>query len=156
MMQSSLLDGVEMRSPKRAWFCLPHVREYNANWDFFAGMSEEQILSFQKDALTGHRRTLSREQQIRLQQREKALREEAVNLGFENQAAIKVQNVPDSLKNSLSLLELSLPITSEQVKKAYRIKAKEHHPDSAGEDAKERFIQLNEAKEILNRWICRG
>ncbi len=25
------------------WFCIEHVREYNLAWDFFAGMSEEEI-----------------------------------------------------------------------------------------------------------------
>ena len=25
------------------WFCIDHVRDYNANWDFFKGMSREEI-----------------------------------------------------------------------------------------------------------------
>ena len=25
------------------WFCLEHVREYNASWDYYAGMNENQI-----------------------------------------------------------------------------------------------------------------
>src|ERR1700741_1759636 len=25
------------------WFCLEHVREYNKNWDYFAGLDAEQI-----------------------------------------------------------------------------------------------------------------
>ncbi|MBX6424473.1 MAG: DnaJ domain-containing protein [Variibacter sp.] len=38
-------------------FCLQHVREYNQSYNYFAGMSEEAVARFQKDALTGHRPT---------------------------------------------------------------------------------------------------
>ncbi|MEI7803724.1 MAG: DnaJ domain-containing protein [Hyphomicrobiales bacterium] len=38
-------------------FCLAHVREYNASYNFFAGMSDDAVLAYQKDALTGHRPT---------------------------------------------------------------------------------------------------
>jgi DnaJ domain len=38
-------------------FCLEHVREYNNSYNFFAGMSEDAIASYQKDAITGHRPT---------------------------------------------------------------------------------------------------
>ena len=38
-------------------FCLDHVREYNNSYNFFAGMSEDAIAKYQKDALTGHRPT---------------------------------------------------------------------------------------------------
>ncbi len=38
-------------------FCLDHVREYNQSYNFFAGMSEEAVARYQKDAVTGHRPT---------------------------------------------------------------------------------------------------
>ncbi len=38
-------------------FCLDHVREYNATYNYFNGMSDEAVLRYQKDALTGHRPT---------------------------------------------------------------------------------------------------
>src|ERR1700747_1111408 len=38
-------------------FCLEHVREYNNSYNFFAGMSEDAIAKYQKEALTGHRPT---------------------------------------------------------------------------------------------------
>lgn len=38
-------------------YCLDHVREYNQSYNFFEGMSEEAVLKYQKDALTGHRPT---------------------------------------------------------------------------------------------------
>jgi hypothetical protein len=38
-------------------FCLDHVREYNASYNYFSGMSEDAVLRYQKDAITGHRPT---------------------------------------------------------------------------------------------------
>ena len=38
-------------------FCLDHVREYNSSYNYFSGMSEDAVLKYQKDAVTGHRPT---------------------------------------------------------------------------------------------------
>ena len=40
------------------WFCQPHAAEYNRSWNFFAGMSEEQIRQRQtEESFTGGRPT---------------------------------------------------------------------------------------------------
>jgi hypothetical protein len=38
-------------------FCLDHVREYNQSYNFFAGMSDDAVARYQRDAITGHRPT---------------------------------------------------------------------------------------------------
>ncbi|WP_073627085.1 J domain-containing protein [Pseudoxanthobacter soli] len=38
-------------------FCLDHVRLYNKSYNYFAGMSDEAVAAYQKDAATGHRPT---------------------------------------------------------------------------------------------------
>lgn len=38
-------------------FCLGHVREYNHSYNFFAGMSDDAVAAYQKDAIVGHRPT---------------------------------------------------------------------------------------------------
>lgn len=40
-------------------FCLDHVKEYNASYNYFAGMPEGAVRDYQKDAVTGHRPTWS-------------------------------------------------------------------------------------------------
>jgi hypothetical protein len=37
--------------------CLEHVREFNASYNYFAGMSNAEVEAYQKDSLTGHRPT---------------------------------------------------------------------------------------------------
>ncbi len=38
-------------------FCMDHVRQYNASYNYFDGMSDAEVEDFRKDALTGHRPT---------------------------------------------------------------------------------------------------
>lgn len=38
-------------------FCLEHVREYNSTYNYFNGMSAEDVAVYQRDAMTGHRPT---------------------------------------------------------------------------------------------------
>ena len=38
-------------------FCLDHVRAYNASYNYFAGMSDDAVAAYQKDAIIGHRPT---------------------------------------------------------------------------------------------------
>lgn len=38
-------------------FCLDHVREYNASYNYFSGMSPEAMARYQRDAAVGHRPT---------------------------------------------------------------------------------------------------
>jgi curved DNA-binding protein CbpA len=38
-------------------YCLDHVRLYNQSYNYFAGMKDDAVQAYQKDALTGHRPT---------------------------------------------------------------------------------------------------
>jgi curved DNA-binding protein CbpA len=38
-------------------YCLDHVRAYNHSYNYFAGLSDDDVIAYQKEALTGHRPT---------------------------------------------------------------------------------------------------
>jgi hypothetical protein len=38
-------------------FCMDHVRQFNANYNYFEGMSDVEVEQFQKSSTTGHRPT---------------------------------------------------------------------------------------------------
>lgn len=38
-------------------FCMQHVREYNASYNYFDGMNDAAVQAYQKDAVIGHRPT---------------------------------------------------------------------------------------------------
>src|SRR6185295_7401349 len=57
-------NAAELRVPKdrynmddKHWLCGAHIRERNEGWNFFAGMSNEEVEKFCLDAITGHRPT---------------------------------------------------------------------------------------------------
>ena len=39
------------------YFCMDHIREFNANWNFFEGMDDDAVQDFQRKNSTGHRPT---------------------------------------------------------------------------------------------------
>ena len=39
--------------------CLNHIKEFNKNWDYFSGMSEDEIMQFIKSDMTWHKPTQS-------------------------------------------------------------------------------------------------
>ena len=39
------------------WLCVEHIKLFNKSWDYFDGMSEEEIIKFLKSDITWHRPT---------------------------------------------------------------------------------------------------
>ena len=46
-------------SKKFRMLCLKHVKEFNKNWNYFSGMSDNQIMNFLKSDMTWHKPTQS-------------------------------------------------------------------------------------------------
>ena len=45
------------KSAAKFFYCLNHIKEFNKNYNFFEGMSEEEIIDYQISAIIGHRPT---------------------------------------------------------------------------------------------------
>ena len=39
------------------YYCLDHIKDFNKNYNFFEGMSEEEIIDYQISSIIGHRPT---------------------------------------------------------------------------------------------------
>jgi len=46
-------------SKKFRWLCLDHIKEFNQRWDYFKGMSDNEIYNFLKSDMTWHKPTQS-------------------------------------------------------------------------------------------------
>ena len=46
-------------SKKFRWLCLSHIKEFNQSWDYFRGMSDQEVYKFLKSDMTWHRPTQS-------------------------------------------------------------------------------------------------
>jgi DnaJ domain len=51
------VPGQTVADQDHHWFCQRHAAEYNSNYDFFDGMTEEEITAFQASAGFGHKPT---------------------------------------------------------------------------------------------------
>jgi hypothetical protein len=144
----------EYRAPKSRsslnayfWFCLEHVRAYNAKWDFYKGMSATQIEA-QLRADTGWQRPtwpLGRLGARFLD--EDALRDplHVLATGRARSAERARAVTPPDLREPLTTLGLDWPVTLDTVKTRYKELAKRHHPDANGGDraAEERLKTIN-------------
>jgi DnaJ-like protein len=130
---------------KSYWnYCLEHVREYNHAYNYFAGMSNEDIAKHQKDALTGHRPTWKMNQRTARSADERRTdgspmsgrpsfadpfslfaEQSARNAGGTEQRTVR--NVE---RKALATLGLEVTATSTEIKTRFKELVKRHHPDA--------------------------
>jgi hypothetical protein len=118
-------------SPDRWYFCQRHAAEYNSGWDYFAGLTAEEAAEREAD-------------------------ETRDNSGFKEAAHYGWAGSGDGTRSrdelrALELLELTPDVDFDAVKKAWRAKAKEVHPDvkPGDADAAKAFQALQLAYEVL-------
>jgi len=131
-------------------FCLDHVREYNASYNFFAGMSDDAVVRYQKDAITGHRPTWKMGVNGRKAGPGSGLYGEdgAVDPfgvfreigtggpwrpGFERPAPER-RTVRNAERKAFGVLGLETDAASTDIKARFKALVKRHHPDANGGD----------------------
>lgn len=140
-----------LRAAEYWQFCLEHVREYNNSYNFFAGMSEDAIAQYQKDALTGHRPTWKMGS---LGGKRAARRGRAEFRGFDGptddpfslfgetgarraghaRAAPEGRKVFNAQRRALDVLGLEADAKRADIKARFKMLVKRHHPDANGGD----------------------
>ena len=147
------------------WFCLDHVREYNKAWNYFAGLSDDEVeLILQRDTTWDrptwplgsrflHRRSRLTDEQIR-----DAFR------AFENGGGRRTESDQETpqfrpmnamQRKALQVLDLDFPVTLDRIKARYKQLVKTHHPDANGGDraAEERLKYINDAYTTLRKLV---
>lgn len=146
----------EYRAPKSRsnlseywWFCLEHVRAYNAAWDYYKGMSPGEIeVELRRDS--AWQRPSWPLGSLGASAWEDALARDPLGLLEAGRlrrggAAPAADQAPAELREPLATLGLSWPVTIAAVKTRYKELAKRHHPDANGGDpaAEERIKTIN-------------
>ncbi len=135
------------------WFCLEHVRAYNASWDFYKGMSPAQIEAQLRADTSWQRPTWPLGRLGASALPEDALRDPLSILAALHDRPRRAQadKAPAELREPLATLGLGWPITMEQLKARYHELAKRHHPDANNGDraAEERLKTINLAYAAL-------
>ena len=134
------------------WFCLEHVRAYNAGWDFYKGMSPGEIEQQLRADTAWHRPTwpLGRLGGGRID--EAALRDPMQAFATGGAARRPAgPEAPREMREPLATLGLDWPLTMDVLKTRYKELAKRHHPDANNGDraAEERLKTINLAYAAL-------
>lgn len=162
----------EHRAPKSRdrlddylWFCLDHVRDYNKAWNYYAGMSPEQIESETRRDTTWQRPTWPLGARTSGHRR---FNPDSVSIhdgfayfgdgdGERLHAAARARAAgfhPDSAEaRALATIDLEPPLNLTRLKARYKELVKQHHPDANGGDrnAEERLKVINEANAVLKK-----
>jgi hypothetical protein len=149
----------EYRAPKSRrnlreylWLCLEHVRDYNAAWDFYKGMSPGEIEAEMRADVAWQRPSwpLGRLGSAAWQSIEQDRLGILESLRQEGRKRPRSE-VPAGLREPLATLGLAWPTTLDEVKARYKELAKRHHPDANGGDrsAEERLKRINLAYSAL-------
>ncbi len=132
-------------------YCLDHVREYNASYNYFAGLSDDDVISYQKDAITGHRPTwrmgMNAGPRAGTSGPRRAAGEgegftwhdpfgffEGAAHGPARPAEPEGRPIRNAERKAFETLGLEIDATPAEIKAKFKEQVKRHHPDSHGGD----------------------
>jgi len=132
----------EYRAPKSRgtlrdfhWFCLAHVRAYNASWDYYKGMSPGEIEAQLRADTSWQRPSWPLGRLGHTAKIETILEDTLHTFTFGGQSQPPSQpGVPADIKDALGVFGLIWPVSFNAVKAKYKELAKRHHPDANGGD----------------------
>ncbi len=133
------------------YLCLEHVKEYNANWNYYKGQSEKVMTAEMNADATWRRPSRpfsdSAENHKAYTSSVKGNPFHIFGPGTRMQEII----LPENVKKSLSFFSLSWPIDDVLLKNRYKILVKKYHPDvnPGNAAAEEKFKQLSIAYKVL-------
>ncbi|HEY1244074.1 MAG TPA: J domain-containing protein [Hyphomicrobiaceae bacterium] len=137
-------------------FCLDHVRQFNASYNYFEGWSTAQVEAFQKDAVIGHRPTWKTGTggDIRGAPKTGGFDGPFVDphafLGgrLGRDKAAPARRLKPLERKSLEALGLAEGVQRDQIKHRFKELVKRHHPDANGGDKRSE----NKLREIIQAY----
>lgn len=138
-------------------FCLEHVRAYNQAWDYYKGMSPNEIETNLRDDSGWQRPTwpLGRLGNTKLSP--EMFRDPMGLFGQAPPTPRKsAKEAPPELRAALDLLGLGWPLEETALRAKYKELAKRYHPDSNGGDRsfEERMKDINRAYSLLRKRLA--
>ena len=117
---------------KILWFCEDHVKEYNKKWDFFEGMSQNEIEDFIFKDIVGHRKTQKFGSRGNFFHKlwNNAIEDELLNLSkFKKSISQENQEFTEKQIIALKKMELKPNISWIAIKEQFKKLVKKYHPD---------------------------
>jgi len=135
------------------WFCLEHVRAYNAAWNYYAGMSEAEVEYHRRKDTVWQRPSwpFSGPSSKHERQIEDALRKEFTGVFDDGPRSCRPTKPQSEQEQALAVLDLEVDADAIQIKARYIKLVKQLHPDANGgnPEAEERLKTVNLAYTTL-------
>jgi hypothetical protein len=130
------------------WLCRAHLRERNARWNYFEGMSDSEVEKHVLDALTGHRPTWPLGKRAAADKGSRAERDTKSRFqahGFDGSFSVfeevseadrapRARRLTKGQLDALAILRLEENATLQEIKARYKELVKKFHPDANGGD----------------------
>jgi len=118
-------------SKKFRWLCEEHIKLFNKNWNYFEGMSQEQIENFLKSDLTWHRPTQkfgSTDNFFNVLWNNALSDKYKI---FKEQSSFRINKVSlsEKDKDALRIMNLEFTASWSEVQKKFKTLVKKLHPD---------------------------
>lgn len=149
------------------WFCLDHVRQFNAGYDFFAGMSADEILEAQSPIYGWERETRAFQPTAGIDSAPRwadfadpleAISRRARARQAEMAPAARQDGLPVTPEERRALEVLGLPLDADrrELRSRYSQLVRKYHPDRNGGDRsfETRLQQVVEAYQVLRRAVA--
>lgn len=148
-------------------FCVDHVKAYNKSYNYFSGMDDDAVRSYQRDSVTGHRPTWKmgvNSQADAANARDGSRTDvgpDEINDPHNFFAGATGRRQPQEPQRKVLALEkrsfetLNLRVTARgaEIKSRYKELVKIHHPDANGGDrsSEDRLREIIQAYNVLKK-----
>ena len=125
---------VEKDNSKRfRWLCLDHIKEFNKSWDYFKGMSDQEVCKFLKSDMTWHRPTQGFSSpdnffSILWSNTLNSKSDMFNNSKFQNKIS-KNTNFSGKDKEAFRVIEIEVGAKWEKIQNQFKKLVKKYHPD---------------------------
>ncbi|MDC9701626.1 MAG: DnaJ domain-containing protein [Alphaproteobacteria bacterium] len=130
--------------------CLKHIRDYNRSYDYFSGMSDDEVAGYLQKSRTDHQPTWAvgmRTNKMRTKTEKNAslgqdmlgdssgfFRKKAEKRKKKKEKTTETRIVYEAERKAFGILGLNVDSSTVRIKDRYKELVKRHHPDANGND----------------------
>ena len=142
------------------WFCRDHAREFNKCWNYFSGMSNDEIEADRRADTVWRRPSWPLGDRLPTSEQARAFWQEGFSdpfsvfgeqsKGHQTKGGSNEVVLDGELERALDIFGMESPVVVEDVKARYKALVKRHHPDASSSTAdEERIKDVNHAYQVI-------
>ena len=133
------------------WLCRPCARRHNENWNYKQGKTDAEIEQIIQDDMHWNRTTRPMADTQNLPYIAQGL-EHAIS-DLMGTKLPTLYPLPESVQQAYATLELSAPLSADDLKLHYKKMVKKYHPDTGKNPSDDRIKKINVAYDTITEYI---